>query len=47
MDQRASPAQNLPPFVTAHLDGDQRFLVICDHASNYLPPEYDNLGLSP
>ena len=47
MYQRASPAQNLPAFTTAHLTGDQRFLVICDHASNYLPPEYDNLGLPP
>lgn len=25
--------------------GDPRFLVICDHASNALPPEYGSLGL--
>lgn len=27
-------------------DGDKRFLLLCDHASNYVPPELNNLGLS-
>lgn len=32
-------------FTTRHSDGDGRFLVLCDHASNFVPPELDNLGL--
>ena len=32
-------------FTTHHSDGDGRFLVLCDHASNFVPPELDNLGL--
>lgn len=34
-------------FLTRHLDGDKRFLILCDHADNHVPPEMDNLGLSP
>jgi len=34
-------------FLTRHLDGDRRFLILCDHASNHVPPEMDNLGLPP
>ena len=34
-------------FGTRHNDGDGRFLILCDHASNYVPPELDNLGLPP
>ena len=34
-------------FSTRHSDGDRRFLILCDHASNYVPPELDNLGLPP
>ena len=34
-------------FSTRHSDGDERFLILCDHASNYVPPELDNLGLPP
>jgi predicted N-formylglutamate amidohydrolase len=42
-----SPTQNAnPPFISAHLAGDMRFLILCDHASNYMPPEFDNLGLT-
>lgn len=33
-------------FATANLDGDKRFLIICDHASNDIPAAFDNLGLS-
>lgn len=32
-------------FETLNLDGDRRFLIVCDHASNYIPPEYNCLGL--
>ena len=31
--------------LTRHLEGDKRFLILCDHASNHVPPAYDNLGL--
>ena len=34
-------------FSTRHSDGDGRFLILCDHASNYVPPELNNLGLPP
>ena len=34
-------------FLTRHLDGDRRFLILCDHASNHVPPAMDNLGLPP
>ena len=34
-------------FSMRHDDGDGRFLILCDHASNYVPPELDNLGLPP
>ena len=32
-------------FTTRHGDGDSRFLILCDHASNFVPLELDNLGL--
>lgn len=32
-------------FLTRHLDGDCRFLILCDHASNHVPPRFNNLGL--
>lgn len=35
----------MAPFLTARLDGDLRFLVLCDHASNHVPSEFDRLGL--
>lgn len=28
-----------------NLEGDSRFLIICDHASNVIPPDLNNLGL--
>jgi len=34
------------PVETLNPQGDPRFLVICDHASNALPPDYGSLGLS-
>jgi predicted N-formylglutamate amidohydrolase len=30
-----------------NLDGDKRFLIICDHASNVIPPDLGTLGLQP
>ena len=38
----------MSPVVTSRLDdanGNRRFLIICDHASNYIPPELYGLGL--
>ncbi|MEH6633124.1 MAG: N-formylglutamate amidohydrolase [Halopseudomonas aestusnigri] len=30
---------------TTNLSGDGEFVIVCEHASNYIPPEYNNLGL--
>ncbi|MFP6712284.1 MAG: N-formylglutamate amidohydrolase [Rhodospirillales bacterium] len=35
------------PFETHNLDGSAPLLLICDHASNHVPTELDNLGLTP
>lgn len=36
------------PVLTRHMENaDRRFLIICDHASNFVPPELDGLGLPP
>jgi predicted N-formylglutamate amidohydrolase len=34
------------PFELINPEGEPRFLVICDHASNALPPGYGSLGLN-
>ncbi|MDA9034277.1 N-formylglutamate amidohydrolase [Hyphomicrobiales bacterium] len=31
---------------TLNKDKESNFLIICDHASNHIPPEYNGLGLS-
>lgn len=36
-----------PPFSILNPDGDAQVLLVCDHASNYVPPEFDGLGLPP
>lgn len=30
---------------TTNLSGDGEFVIVCEHASNYIPPEYNSLGL--
>ena len=38
----------MSPVVTSRLDDgncNRKFLIICDHASNFVPPELDGLGL--
>ena len=38
----------MQPFLTLNGDdaaADRRFLLLCDHASNYLPPDCNNFGL--
>lgn len=35
------------PYLVKNAEGDKRFLILCDHASNYVPPELNNLGLPP
>jgi predicted N-formylglutamate amidohydrolase len=37
---------DLDAFEALNPDGDPGFLVVCDHASNALPPGYDSLGLA-
>lgn len=42
----ADPAMHEP--VKVHnLAGHSPFVIVCDHASNFLPPEYGTLGLDP
>jgi predicted N-formylglutamate amidohydrolase len=36
----------MSPFEVVNPDGRAPALVICDHASRFVPPEYDNLGLA-
>ena len=36
----------MPPFEVVNPDGRAPALVICDHASRCIPPEYGNLGVS-
>src|ERR1700710_1471974 len=39
-------ARLLPPAMTINADGTSPFVLVCDHASNRIPPEYNDLGLS-
>lgn len=34
-----------PPFSLLNPDGGPSMLLLCDHASNYVPPQYNGLGL--
>ncbi|MEO0635041.1 MAG: N-formylglutamate amidohydrolase [Pseudomonadota bacterium] len=36
-----------PAFTEIEGDLSSGVLIVCDHASNFVPPEYDNLGLPP
>ena len=36
---------DLPPFELVAPEARADFIVVCDHASNVLPPEYGTLGL--
>ena len=33
------------PYQVYNLKGKSRVILVCDHASNYIPPKYKNLGL--
>ncbi len=44
-DGTTSPS-DLPAFESINPDSDSGFLVVCDHASNALPPGYGTLGLA-
>ena len=35
------------PVLVENRGGDSRFVVLCDHASNFIPAEYASLGLGP
>ncbi|MEO8882947.1 MAG: N-formylglutamate amidohydrolase [Devosia sp.] len=39
-------ARLLPPAMTINADGTSPFVFVCDHASNRIPEEYGDLGLS-
>jgi predicted N-formylglutamate amidohydrolase len=41
------PAGLLPPVLTINGGGRSPFVIVCDHASNRIPPAYGNLGLKP
>lgn len=45
MHEPPHPAAALSPFDIVNPDGSPDFLVVCDHASNALPPGYGTLGL--
>ncbi len=50
LDDVATPAAGTattaaPAFELANPDGAADLLLICDHASRFVPPEYDSLGL--
>ncbi len=34
------------PYKVENRDSQSRFIILCDHASNFIPKEYNNLGLS-
>ena len=38
-------ARLLPPAMTINADGSSPFVLVCDHASNRIPAEYEDLGL--
>jgi len=35
-----------PAYETLNIDGDADIILICEHASNHIPEEYENLGLT-
>jgi predicted N-formylglutamate amidohydrolase len=39
-------ASYLPPVLSVNADGRSPFVLVCDHASNRIPPPYGDLGLS-
>jgi predicted N-formylglutamate amidohydrolase len=49
MHQRArdSAAAKAESFEIIEGPATSRYILVCDHASNWIPPEYDNLGVDP
>ena len=48
MDYAETPrhdADLVAPVRTVNAAGHSPFAIVCDHASNRIPPAYDNLGL--
>lgn len=41
------PTGLLPPVLTINRGGRSPFVLVCDHASNRIPPAYGSLGLKP
>jgi predicted N-formylglutamate amidohydrolase len=42
-----TPSPWPPPVETVNEHGSSDVLLLCEHASNFIPPEYDGLGLPP
>jgi predicted N-formylglutamate amidohydrolase len=47
LPQSASDAGAGDPAAVENAEGEGRYVVLCDHASNFIPPEYAGLGLAP
>ncbi|MEJ1963306.1 MAG: N-formylglutamate amidohydrolase [Gammaproteobacteria bacterium] len=43
----SAPSHWPPPLETVNPDGQSNVLLLCEHASNFIPAEYDGLGLPP
>jgi predicted N-formylglutamate amidohydrolase len=46
MSQPASEPATIPPFMAISGDYSRGLVIVCDHASNVIPPELNALGLS-
>ncbi|HVW93673.1 MAG TPA: N-formylglutamate amidohydrolase [Devosia sp.] len=46
MNELANVTNPIPPARTINASGRSPFVIVCDHASNRIPPEYGDLGLS-
>ncbi len=44
---QAAIVSAMEPVAVENADGAGPFVVVCDHASNFIPPEYADLGLTP
>jgi predicted N-formylglutamate amidohydrolase len=47
INRPAPPASFRPPVLLTNARGSSPFLLVCDHASNCIPPAFGTLGLAP
>ena len=45
MPNKKSNTSHQKPYQVYNLKGKSRMIILCDHASSYIPPKYKNLGL--